>query len=118
MASNAPRPVPALLTLRRGTLRIDGATYERYFAGCPSVILLPRDGRLLILPVASLGGGGNIVKVVNARGDRGVAAADLFRELGLCEDCLEGDGEATYEAYWSSEQAGLVVDGFYTEDAP
>lgn len=115
MASSYPRREPAVLTLRRGTLRLDCLTYERYFAGCPSVILLPRDGRLLILPVASLGGGGNIVKVVNARGDRGVAATDLFRELGLREDCLEGDGEATYQAFWSSEQAGLVIDHFYTE---
>ena len=116
MASSNPLREPAVLTLRRGTLRLDRLTYERYFAGCPSVILLPRDGRLLILPVAGLGAG-NIVKVVNARGDRGVAAADLFRELGLREDCLEGDAEATYEAFWSSEQAGLVIDHFYTEAA-
>ena len=117
MASNPSLPPPAVLILRRGTLRLDHDTYQRYFAGCPSVILLPRGGRLLILPVAHLGGGGNIVKVVNAKGDRGVAAADLFRELGLREDCLEGDGEATYQACWSSEQAGLVIEGFYTEDA-
>jgi hypothetical protein len=112
---SAAQPAPAVLTLRRGTLRLSAGLYDQYFAGCHSVILLPREGRLLILPAAATGGGGSILKVINARGDRGVAAPDLFRELGLGFDLLEGDGQASYEAYWSREQAGLVIDGFYAE---
>lgn len=116
MASPRPdAPAPAVVTLRRGTLRLDGGVYERYFAGCQAVALLPRDGRLLILPVVSVAAGGSILKIVNARGDRGVAAADLFRELGLCEEWLEGDAQREFQAYWSSAEAGLVIDGFYAE---
>jgi len=110
-------PAPTLITLRRGTLRLTGAVYEQYFAGCQAVALLPRQGCLLILPVAHVAGGGSILKVVNARGDRCVAAADLFRELGLCEDWLEGDGQADFEAHWSSAEAGLVIERFYAEAA-
>lgn len=114
MSSSAVQPAPAVITLRRGTLRLSGGTYEQYFAGCHSVILLPREGHLLILPAASSGGGGSILKVVNARGDRGVAAAELFRELGVGEAWLEGDREACFEAHWSREHAGLVIEHFYS----
>jgi hypothetical protein len=103
------RGAAARLTLRRGTLRLPHGVYERYFAGCTSVVLLPREGRLLLLPV-TVGGGGSLLKVVNAQGDRAVAAAEVLRELGLDEDLLEGDGQAAFEAYWSPEHAGLVVE--------
>lgn len=105
-----PAGGPPILVLRRGSLRLSREIYDTYFAGLEAVILLPRDGGLHILPVRHSGGGGYLLKVINARGDRAVHAGDLLRGLGVDEAFLEGDGEATFRARWSASDAALILD--------
>jgi hydrogenase maturation protease len=101
------------LTLRHGSLRLPVAAYQRYFAGLDSVLLLPRDGSLLILPVQAAAGGGHLLKVVNPAGDRAVSGVELFRSRGLDCELVDGFKTATYEATWSAADAALVIDGFF-----
>lgn len=105
-----PPATSSRLTLRRGALRIPRQVYDLYFAGREAVILLPREDRLLILPVAHAGGGGHLLKVATADGDRSVHAGDLLRTLGVSEDLLEGSAEASFEARWSTADAALVLE--------
>jgi hypothetical protein len=108
-----PEAIP--LTLRRGTLLLPAALAAERFAGCGGVVLLPRDERLLVLPVT--GTGGHLLKVVSARGDRGVFAADVFRELGVEEAVLEGAATAALRGWWSEDEAALVVEGFRSAES-
>ncbi|MCB1056437.1 MAG: hypothetical protein KDD11_13125 [Acidobacteria bacterium] len=106
--------MPALprVDLRRGSLRLSRRVYDTYFAGLEAVILLPRDGALHILPVRHAGGGGYLLKQVNAAGDRTVFAGSLLRDLGVAEVFLEGDDERSFTARWSADHAALIVDPF------
>lgn len=104
---------PASLTLRHGSLRLPIATYERFFAGLDSVLLLPRGGDLLILPVQAAAGGGQLLKIVNAAGDRAVCGVELFRARGVDPELVEGFREARFEARWSAADAALIVDRFF-----
>ena len=108
------QPVADLATpvvhLKRGSLRLGREVYNTYFAGLEAVILLPREGSLHILPVRHAGGGGYLLKVINAAGDRAVYAGDLLRQLGVDEVYLDGRAEATFAARWSSAAAALVVE--------
>ena len=105
-----PDDAPVTLTLKRGTLRLPAALALRRFAGCGGVVLLPRGERLLVLPVT--GTGGHLLKIVSAQGDRGIFAADVFRELGADEAALEGAVTVSLQARWSDPDAALVVEGF------
>ena len=91
--------------LRAGKLYLPAALAERHFAGVTAVILLVRDGCLLVLPVRRTESGGSVLKIRNAAGDRVVAAPDVLGAHGL-EDRIATDLHAT----WSEELGALVVD--------
>jgi hydrogenase maturation protease len=112
-AASADGEASSTLLLQRGSLRLPCAVYRRYFAGLDSVLLMPRDGRLLILPIQVAGGGGHLLKVVNAAGDRAVSGIELFRALGVDSELIDGGGQAAYEARWSAADGALVIDGFF-----
>ena len=95
--------------LKRGSLRLSRATCEAYFAGLDAVILLPWELELFILPVRHAGGGGFLLKTINADGDRAVHAGELLRALGVEEDYLEGTEERRLGARWSPVDAALIV---------
>jgi hypothetical protein len=96
------RTAKASIVLKRGSLHIDRAVCERYFAGLNAVILLRRANDLLVLPVRHAAAGGYLLKVRNAAGDRIVDAADFFRE----HDAYALD-ERRLAVAWSAESAGL-----------
>ena len=73
----------ATVTVKRGSLYLDRALYDRYFPGLEAVILLRRDKGLLILPVRHTASGGYLLKLRNGAGDRVVSAPDFFREQGI-----------------------------------
>jgi hypothetical protein len=92
----------ATVRVKRGSLYLDRALYDRYFPGLEAVILLRRDNGLLILPVRHTASGGYLLKLRNGAGDRVVSAPDFFREQGI-EDGIELE----IPVVWSTEQAGL-----------
>jgi hypothetical protein len=92
----------AIVTIKRGSLYLDRALYDRYFPGLEAVVLLRRDNDLLILPVRHAASGGYLLKLRNGAGDRVVSAPDFFREHGI-----EDGTELVIPVVWSREQAGL-----------
>ena len=92
----------ATIVLRRGSLDLSAQTSARYFSGLASVILLRRCDDLWIMPVRHAAGGGYLLKIRNAAGDRVVNAADFFRQHGVNEE-----EERVLGVAWCSELAGL-----------
>ncbi len=96
------------IAIRRGSLYLGRALYERYFAGLETVVLLRRDDDLVILPVRFAAAGGYLLKRRNGAGDRVVTAADFFRSNGI-----EDHEEHHLAGSWSTDHAGLVVAGLF-----
>lgn len=94
----------ATVTLKRGAIYLDRETYDRYFTGLESVILLRRDHDLCVLPVWHAAAGGYLLKLRNKTGDRVVHAPDFFREHGVDEDIA-----LQLPVAWSAEQGALVA---------
>lgn len=93
------------LSLRRGSLYLTRAVYDRYFPGLDSVVLLWRGGRLAILPVHHAASGGYLIKRRNAAGDRVVTAPDFFRAQGVPDE-----PEIVLAVRWSAEDGALITD--------
>lgn len=93
---------PASVMVKRGSLYLVRALYDRYFAGLDAVILLRQDDDLLIMPVRHTASGGYLLKLRNGAGDRVVSAPDFFREHGI-----EDDAELCLPVTWSTEKAAL-----------
>lgn len=100
---------PAEVTIRRGSLYLGRAAYDRYFAGLETVVLLRRERDLVVLPVRFAAAGGYLLKLRNGAGDRVVMAADFFRSNGI-----EDYEERQLAAQWSTDHAGLVVAGAFS----
>ncbi len=90
--------------LRRGSLYVDAATFERYLARREAVTLVRRDDDLYIVPLEDSALGGFLCKRRTAAGDRVVHAEEFFRENGI-EDCGERDLACT----WRPDVAALVI---------
>jgi len=71
--------------IRRGSLHLDVRLYDTYFRGLDNVVLVYRDGRMLVMPVHDPAAGGLFLKVRNARGDRVVHVAEFLRAHGFDE---------------------------------
>ncbi len=91
------------VTVKRGSLYLGRAVYERYFTGLDAVVLLRRDDDLLILPVRHAASGGYLIKMRNAAGDRVISAPDFFREHGIDEAA-----ELHLPIAWSTDNAALL----------
>jgi hydrogenase maturation protease len=94
----------AVVRLHRGGLYLSRQDCARYFGGIDAVILLRRDGDLLVLPVRHAAAGGYLLKVRSGEGDRVVQAPEFFRQNGIAD---EDDIELV--AQWDPDQAGLVA---------
>jgi hypothetical protein len=103
----------AMVTIKRGSLYLDRALYDRYFPALEAVVLLRRDNGLLILPVRHAASGGYLLKLRNGAGDRVVSAPDFFREHGV-EDGIEFE----IPVVWSTEQAGLWSPNVFLTASP
>ena len=97
---------PATVTVKRGSLYLTRAVYDRFFAGVEAVILLRRGDDLLILPVRHAAAGGYLLKLRNAAGDRVVQAGDFFLEHGIGDEA-----ELTLPVVWDQALAGLCSAG-------
>jgi hypothetical protein len=91
--------------IRNGSLYLSLELYRTYFSGLESVILLRQPEKILIMPVMHSGGGGILIKIRNARGDRVVHAQEFFREHGLDESI-----DQVLDARWNSETAALEIE--------
>ncbi len=94
----------ARVSVRRGAVYLPAGLCARYFSGLDAVIVLIREGRLMVLPVMHMTAGGTLLKIRNARGDRVAAAPDVFDANGLSDFAAED-----LPARWSAEDAALIV---------
>lgn len=94
----------AVLSVRDGSVYLPAAVVETYFRGIASVVVLIRDGRLMILPVHQATAGGCLLKLRNAAGDRVAQARDVFQDQGLLDLSL-----IDLPANWVSEQGALCA---------
>jgi hypothetical protein len=90
-----------------GSVHLAGAACARFLPGAVSVALLARGDRVLVLPLTPESGGGLLLKVRNARGDRVINGQEFFRNHGFVED-----GVARRVAmHWDPAAAALVLTG-------
>ncbi len=92
------------IDIARGAVYLPVELVDTWFRGLDAVIVLIRDGRLLILPVRQAAAGGCLLKVRNARGDRVASAPDVFRASGFEDLAVQ-----TVPARWSAEEGALVA---------
>ena len=92
------------ISVRAGAVYLPATVVAKYFRGIDAVVVLIRDGRLMILPVHQATAGGCLLKLRNAAGDRVALARDVFQDAGLAD--LEAEG---LNAGWDSEAGALCV---------
>ncbi|MEM1362158.1 MAG: hypothetical protein AAGF94_10640 [Pseudomonadota bacterium] len=92
------------IDIKRGSIYVSAELYETYFAGLDAVIILIRDGNLLILPVRQMAAGGCLLKMRNARGDRVATAPDVFEAHSLSDFSA-----MALEVTWSADDGALVA---------
>ena len=90
------------LLLKNGNLYLDSSLYETYFSSIESVVLLKRDSLFLLMPVQRAGGG-LLLKIKNAKGDRIVHAIEFFQQHGVATE-----EERVLDVEWSAELAALT----------
>ena len=90
-----------------GNLHLSREACERYLAGAEGVALLKRDDQVLVAPLTRESGGGLLLKVRNARGDRVVHAQEFFRANGFVEEFVAHRVAMT----WDDSVAALVLSG-------
>jgi hypothetical protein len=94
----------ALVTVRDGSVYLPAAVVATYFRGIDAVVVLIREGTLMILPVHQATAGGCLLKLRNAAGDRVAQARDVFQDQGLLSQNL-----VDLPAQWVSEQGALCA---------
>lgn len=96
---------PLTVTVARGNLYLSRELCDRHLTGIEAVALLEREGRLMVLPLIPQSGGGLLLKIRNARGDRVVHGQEFFREKGYLEDFQE----RVLPARWDADLAAIVI---------
>lgn len=96
-----------LVSVVRGNLYLTRETCDSYLPGIQSVALIAREEMVMIVPLTQESGGGLLLKIRNAHGDRVIHAQEFFRAQGLVEDFQE----RAVPVHWSNELAALVVAG-------
>ena len=94
-------------TVASANLYLAREACERYLPGIESVALLSRDAQLLILPLTRESGGGLLLKIRNARGDRVIHAQEFFRVHGYAET----PAPQRVAMHWDGDAAALVLSG-------
>lgn len=90
-----------------GNLYLSCEACQRFLPGIESVALLRRDAQVLIVPLTRDSGGGLLLKVRNARGDRVIHAQEFFRAHGYAE----AFASQRVALHWDQAAAALVLTG-------
>ena len=94
----------AVISIRQGAVYLSAEVVGTYFSGIDAVIVLIRDGVLMVMPVHQATAGGCLLKLRNASGDRVASARDVFQDQGLL-DLVAVD----IAAQWVSESGALCA---------
>ncbi len=89
------------ITLKNGNLYLDSELYDTYFNTINAVALLKQESTFLIMPVQQAGGG-LLLKIKNAKGDRIIHAIEFFQQyLPITNEAIP------LQVEWSSELCAL-----------
>jgi hypothetical protein len=90
------------ITLKNGNLYLNSELYDTYFNTINAVALLKQESIFLIMPVQQAGGG-LLLKIKNAKGDRIVHAIEFFQQyITITDEAIPLNVE------WSSELCALT----------
>ena len=92
------------VVIHRGNIYVDAETYQKYFSGIESVAVIAREDDIALMPVRNPGGGGLLLKIRNAQGDRVIHAREILESAGIPED-----KEIRATPKWDSEFAALRI---------
>lgn len=92
------------VVIHRGNIYVNATIYQRYFSGIESVAVLAREDDIALMPVRNPGGGGLLLKIRNAQGDRVIHARETLESAGVPED-----KEIRATPKWDSESAALRI---------
>lgn len=90
-----------------GRVLLSRRTCERYLAGASSAVLLQRDGRVYLVPLAGPSAGGMLLKQRNAQGDRVLIADEFLAERGFGRF----SAEHAFDLRWDDEAGALLIEG-------
>ncbi len=88
--------------IKNGNIYLSHDLCETYFKRIESVALLIRNESVLLLPVQQAGGG-LLLKIRNANGDRVIHASEFFMQHKI-----KTDAEMTLPAIWDADSGALV----------
>ncbi|MEJ2345899.1 MAG: hypothetical protein P8076_08445 [Gammaproteobacteria bacterium] len=91
------------ICLRGGSLYLQAAVCARHFPGIHAVALWRDDRRAYLIPLATAGTGGYLLKIRNARGDRVIHCPEFIEGLQLALDA-----EVVRPLRWDVERHALV----------
>ena len=72
-----------VILIRDGAIYLPHALVDTYFRNIDAVIVLIRQGELMVMPVHQATSGGSLLKIRNAAGDRVVQARDVFQDQDM-----------------------------------
>lgn len=90
-----------------GRLLLPRALCDAHLAGAGGAALLQRDGQVYLVPLASHGAGGLLLKQRNAQGDRVLADPDFLQAFGLGPF----SAERAFAVHWDAALGALCIDG-------
>jgi hypothetical protein len=94
------------VTVARGNLYLSREICDKHLPGIEAVALLDREDHVMVVPLTPQSGGGMLLKIRNARGDRVIHAQEFFRDKGY----LETFQERVLSARWDADSAALVIE--------
>jgi hydrogenase maturation protease len=106
----AGRRAECPLLLKRGSLHLARAGYERYFSRAEAVALARDGDDLLVLPLLGAHTGGYLLKQINLAGDRAAHVGGFLREQGLSDELL-----VQRSAPWNEARGALVLEAFFSQ---
>ena len=92
------------VTLRQGNIYLHADFYAKYFSGLNSVAILKHEQGVILMPLQNDSGGGLLLKIMNAKGDRVIHAREALESFGVDEA-----KEYCIDAVWITEMAGLYL---------
>lgn len=93
-----------VLSIRQGAVHLPASVVAAHLAGVAAVVVLIRDGALMVYPVRQATAGGCLLKIRNAAGDRVAEARDVLLAHGLLDLVAEA-----LPARWSEADGALVA---------
>ncbi len=93
------------IRVHSGNIYLDADLCAGYLPGIQSVAIIEDDSKIYLVPLASGGSGGYLLKVLNARGDRVVHCEEFLERFGIARDA-----KSSWTVHWDAGRYALVFE--------